>query len=836
MATQARGRTVGLAGRCLVLAILVLALVHPTLPGRGRTTDLIVVLDDSASVGEPAASRAWEEALGAARTLPDGSRLALLRFAGEAAIEQRLAPVAEVTASGSVPRRSRALDPSSTDLARALAGALTMVEAADRAAVLLITDGLSTDDPSAAAPILDAARDAGIPVYLRRTTPAAGVADAWIDAIAAPRRVRRGAAFPLAVTLGTTGGGEATVSISMDGRPVERRILDLEPGAGRTVTASLRADGSGAVLVEATVTLAGDGRRENDRRAVLVAVDEPAPILLVGREAAESPLARSLTDGGRMVRTLDPERLSGTDLKGGPLLVVLDDVAIADTGESAWADLTQAVTDHGQGLIVLGGPRSFGSGGYRRSRLEAILPVTAEAPDPEERFALVFVVDKSGSMDEDQGGTSRFAEALRAVEEANKALADSDRVGLVVFDALARTVIPLGPPSRAPAAVAGIGSIRAGGGTRLAPALDRALSELATVEAERKLVVLISDGVLAPTEDLGDIGLRLARHGVDLIAVVIGAQPISPALEALASRPGSALLAAGEVTLLPRIVSGTLENRRQPWVEGPVVPVPLRPVPFLAAPVGWPSVAGFAVSRPRPTADVFLETSRGEPLLAAGTAGLGRVVVLTGGLSGWARTRPPWPEWPRFIAGLVDWTSPRSADGHLHVRIEDGPGRATVRLDAAMTATAGGTRWAVDGGATVVVRDPEAQITRITLDQVAPGRYQGPVTVHHAGRHDAVIRLGDRQVLVPFLHQPDREFIGSPAGAAEWRDQIAAGLVVPWDPGDPAPARRQAERRSLRPFLLGAAVILVLGLVVRERWSPRRPGFLAAARRLSSTT
>ena len=65
------------------------------------------------------------------------------------------------------------------------------------------------------------------------------------------------------------------------------------------------------------------------------------------------------------------------------------------------AALQVYVRDLGRGLVMVGGPRSYGAGGYTDTPLEETLPVDMGVRDREKQpdVALVVVIDKSGSMD-----------------------------------------------------------------------------------------------------------------------------------------------------------------------------------------------------------------------------------------------------------------------------------------------------------------------------------------------------------------------------------------------------------------------------------------------------
>ena len=80
---------------------------------------------------------------------------------------------------------------------------------------------------------------------------------------------------------------------------------------------------------------------------------------------------------------------------------------------------------------MLGGPASFAPGSYRRTPIEAMLPVEPKEPKREEKnHAVVLVIDKSGSMREE----NRILYAQEAAKAVARALKDNDLLGIVAFD------------------------------------------------------------------------------------------------------------------------------------------------------------------------------------------------------------------------------------------------------------------------------------------------------------------------------------------------------------------------------------------------------------------
>jgi len=79
-----------------------------------------------------------------------------------------------------------------------------------------------------------------------------------------------------------------------------------------------------------------------------------------------------------------------------PAIIVLNNISAADLPATAMDHLMQYVRDLGGSLLILGGDRSFGSGGYLSTPLDSLSPLASAPPSPQTRWILL--VDASGSM------------------------------------------------------------------------------------------------------------------------------------------------------------------------------------------------------------------------------------------------------------------------------------------------------------------------------------------------------------------------------------------------------------------------------------------------------
>src|SRR5262249_11969287 len=167
------------------------------------------------------------------------------------------------------------------------------------------------------------------------------------------------------------------------------------------------------------------------------------------------------------------------------------------------------VRELGRGLVMVGGDRSYGVGGYGRTPIEEALPVYMDVRNREERpnLALVFIIDKSGSMDAchcsgpnrqtaqfRQGGVPKVDIAKDAVVQASALLSEQDTLGIVTFDDGAHWVLPARQGVSAAEVQDAVASVAPQGSTNVRAGLLAAEDTLLRTDARIKHAILLTDG------------------------------------------------------------------------------------------------------------------------------------------------------------------------------------------------------------------------------------------------------------------------------------------------------------------------------------------------------
>jgi uncharacterized protein YegL len=788
------------------LVLLVLVVLGRPWPADESAAAVYVLSDRSASIATDEAQDALADVASHVLDARATVNVRAIDFAGRPDAPRRIGRGAE---AGSETVNSR-MDRKATNIEGALGLALSSMRAASQAAIVVISDGNATDGDTMRG--LQAAADAGVPVLWRTIAPEA--ASPRIVEVLAPAEARPGQDIPVSVRL----AGEATrplaLTLSSRGGSAEPVLAPLAAGPLGTIVLRLRATTPGTLLLDAELSDTAGGRPVDARdNAAVIDVEPPAEILYVA--AGPKPLAHSLRAGGWRIESVEP---SGLDGRAGGIgrysAVVLDDVPASAARPETWAALAESVREAGTGILVLGGEQSFAAGSYRESTLEAVLPVVSRPAALGDSAAVAFVVDKSGSMGASSAGVDRFRLAQRAVIETASTLTGRDSAGLVVFDVEARDLLPLQEANAFRQAVSRPWPAQPRGGTRLGPALDAALKQLESASARRRLLVLVTDGFVNEAAD-PTLQERLSKARVELIALGVGPDADVAALSRLFPQGSSTILHVGEAADLPAMMRQGLEMRRAPIEHGRIVVREQRPLPFLrSAADSWPTVAAYDVTMPAPNAVVYLESERGDPLIAYGQAGLGHVVAVTSGLGAWTPDWLRWRLWPTLAGGLLEWVSSPDVAPGLVASVTDLPQSLRVDVDAAS-----GGKWSDGASGRLRVQHPSRRLEAIPLESSAPGRTSAEIDEPETGLYTFTVEMAGAVRRIVHLREPRRE-LGAPGpnpDIAAWR---SAGLVREWSAADldkALGAMRPVERRPARAMLLALSLFMLGILVDRAR-------------------
>ena len=474
-----------LRGLTLLLLLLALCGVVLRLPSQAGT--LVVVADRSQSM-PPGSASAQKEVLDLLhKAMGPNDRLAVVSFGRGVAVEQ--AP-----SSGPFSGFIHEVGDDASNLADGLETALTLIPRNAPGKVLVLSDGRWTGRDPAVLAARAAARNVAIDYRsLQRST----ANDLAIARVEAPPSVAPGESF--LITAWVHAPTPQTVSFEL------RRGDEILNSGKETLASGLnrltfrdRAGDPGTLAYILTVLGSGDDPvPENNRARLLVGVQGPRPILHV-TEAKSSGLAKLLQASRLPIKMQAPEAcIWSLEELSKYSAVLLENVPAEKIGGAGMDNLAVWVRETGSGLMITGGRNSYGTGGYFKSPLDPILPVSMELRNEHRKLALAMVValDRSGSMAAQVGGGRvKMDLANEGAAQALELLGPMDEFGVLAVDTTPHVIADLAPIKNKAAVKSDIQSIGSqGGGIFIYVALEAAAEMLLKAKAGTRHILLFAD-------------------------------------------------------------------------------------------------------------------------------------------------------------------------------------------------------------------------------------------------------------------------------------------------------------------------------------------------------
>ena len=454
----------------------------------------------------------------------------------------------------------------------------------------------------------------------------------------------------------------------------------------------------------------------------------PPRVLVVSQNDDESRyLVQALTEQGLTVDLARPDGLpTGVAALVGYNSVILDDVPATQLSPSRMDALQSYVRDLGRGLIAVGGPDAYGPGGYFQTPLEETLPVDMQIRDQQRlpQITILYVIDRSGSMASiGSSGVQNIDLAKEAIIRSLDFLQSTDRAGVLSFDTDGIWIAEPQPVLDRLGLQAQVATLRASGGTDILAGMRMAAEAMRQEPSQRKHIILLTDGgsskngLLELTTELNQ------QDGVTTSVIAIGAGA-APFLEDMAAAGGGNYHVADAVESIPTIFTQeTVLATRSYIIEKAFVPTLTAISPIMNGISSAPSLLGYVATTAKQTAQVILRTGDAfnDPVLAAWQYGLGRSVAFTSDATArWSANWVSWADFARFWSQAVRWTITEGTNTNVEAQVVTAGEQAKLVIDA--RDDAGG--FLNGQQLTTSLLAPDGTATTLTLQQVAPGRYE----------------------------------------------------------------------------------------------------------------
>ncbi|UCH26180.1 MAG: VWA domain-containing protein [Trueperaceae bacterium] len=767
-------RKKGWLARIFAITLLVTALAQPSLGRPG--TEIAVLIDVSKSVGQNGIVAAQQFDFSKLPEAPE-----FFYFAGD---------TTQVTRRGAtIPPF---LDTSVTDISRAL----QVASASGVQRALLISDGAESLGNSRLA----------LPDIPIDSFEVSGQANVRLTSLLAPEQTSRGATVEVIAVIESDLPTSLTLYSAVGDTLLEP--ITREISAGKTsVPFTFQVEQEKTIQVTSSIVAGFPQPQEDDRLDIEIAVSAREPVLIIG----DSAMATLLRSQGFEVQ------LGTVGDITSPLpysAIILRETAGQFT--PGQLDLLKRYVENGGGLMMTGGPSSFGFGAWYRTPVEEVLPVNTDLRTEVELplVALIIVMDRSQSMS--TGNPSKIELAKEGAISVVDLAYQDDLLGLIAFSDQSSTEWVFGLRKATERGkremLNAILNIGTQGGTVLFPAYEMAIESLRETEASVKHIIILSDGKLydgqgpfSSTQDVDFdlLALRGLGEKITTSTIAIGQNADFERLEAIAFAGGGRYYQALDINTLPQIfTSEALTATRSLLREELIFPI-VRQHPLSAVEGRAPPLDAYIASTLKADAETILEGLQNEPILAVRRQGLGRTSALTTDLNTWAGTFGEWEQLPALLGTVTRWLQARPATFSAVVTREGNLLRVVVD--------------AVENGTYINNKTLVARYNGIDreLEQVAPGRYEGRLEAPSSGG-SLIVYDGSEVVARSRVSTPNPEF--NTQGASERLREISTfsggkNLDIP---GVYAPPTPSTALPVWAPIALAGLLIFLLELVFRR--------------------
>lgn len=758
----------GVALRCVLILLIVSALAGIQLHLPSNLLTAVFVFDVSDSISPQEQARGEEILRQSIAAMPAGDQSAVVLFGQDALVERLASEEQRLAELTSIPVSTR------TDISSALQLAMALFPNEGSKRLVLLSDG--RENLRQAVQQAEIAAMQKIEMVYVPLGSQEQEGEVLVESLKAPAEIRSGQTFDLEVSVQSTLTTSAELQVFADSRLIHNQEINLQPGVNR-FTVTVDKGETGFHRYRALILPNQDKQIQNNEASAFTTVEGPPNILIVEGASGEAlNLAQSLSTEEMTVTTTSPAQMPSVLSELAQYdAIVLVNVPASALSAGAMQSLPVYVRDLGRGLLSVGGQEAYGAGGYLRTPLEEVLPVTMEVKSKERtvNLALVLAVDKSGSMgrchcdssDLNQSytpkevGLPKVDIAKEAIMRSVNALSSQDYLGVVGFDSQAHWALELGPLPDQSDVENSIGHITASGQTNMQAGIQAAYEALQGVDAGRKHIIMLTDG-WTRSGDLTGLVHKMNQEGITVSFVAAGGGS-ADYLKPLAEVGGGRYYPAKDMFSVPDIfLKETVQSVGQYIIEEPFYPLPGNPSPILRGldEKLMPPLLGYNGTTAKRTARLDLLTPRGDPLLVSWQYGLGKSAAWTSDLKGqWASEWVKWDKFSRFSAQTISWLLPAARTEGLTARAEVQDKGILLSLDA--RDDQGHTLNNLTAQARVI--GPDLNVTEIPLKQVGAGQYESLSALEKPGTY-----------LITFSANENIRPVG----------QASVGLVVPYSP------------------------------------------------------
>ncbi|RKU18093.1 hypothetical protein C6500_13810 [Candidatus Poribacteria bacterium] len=807
-----------LRGAALLCAILALANLHRT--RQEQRLAVVFLIDASESVQPTQYEEASEQINATIAKLKSTDKFGIIGFARDAGVlleirqkQDQPTEIPPIVSLETLTEQTNRRD--GTDVLTALKRAITLLPDNYHRRIVLFSDGIHNTGGTSLKDYIPLLSASDVEIL---TIPLGTVNDAVrVVQLQMPSQVRKGQSFEIGAVIETDGSiPTLTATLYRDEMSIGAYEWTLLSGIHPLSLTTEQSSKEGNHRYTLRLDVTDEIPENNQGHGVVTIQNKPHALYVEGNLTHAAALETVLEENGFVVEAISPTEMPAelVELQRSHVLI-LSNVSAETLSSEQLQSIENYVRDLGHGLVVIGGGRAYGPGGYTDTALERVLPVEMTPRERKDAVAIVFVLDTSGSMANYVEARQKIGLAIEGVRAGIRNLDEEDAAGILSFNVDVHTISDLTPDHDALRQTVSL--LRpTGGTTKMEDATKRAYEILKANDAKRKHIVLLSDGKSdGDTSTFLNLAKRIAEARISITAIAIG-DANKELLTQFAENGDGRAVFVENIQQLPAILTEAVRETQHYIVQETFQPVITAANESLVAGIGTPPpLHGYVATAEKETAQVFIHSHKDEPILAGWNFGLGKAIAWTSDVkSAWTKAWIPWHNFGKFWGQVINWTLPAvDAGSDFDLRVSMHHGMAEVNIDT----------WAPsEASYNVHVVGPDRTSEIVEIQQVTPTRYSGTFQMQDSGSYIVTAeREGDTRRSIETVSLP------YPAEYAEFRvdttslkmlTTATAGIYQPTSTQIAAQAGEAIERQAslAQALLVVAAILFVLEMILRR--------------------
>lgn len=721
------------------------------------------------------------------------------------------------------------IDHGATNLEQALSMSSAVITEDVQGRIVLISDGVQTE--GSLTRMLADLKSRGIVVDVLPIDYSYSE-EVWLERLDLPQAVKLGETYEAAMVLSSLNDGKGKLVLRENDNVIAEQEVEYKAGKNRfSVPLTLRSAGYYKYEASIEVPRAQDSLSQNNTVRNFIFVEGEGKVLLVkdsvGDKRDWERLERAIREGERGV-----EVMNGSDLPRDPVsLLPYDAIIFCNVPHDEFdAQQLQAVRDAvynmGTGFMMSGGPQSFGPGGYHRTVIEEILPVSMDISQKKvlPKGALGIILH-----------TCEFPEGntwgKRITKQAIKVLGAQDEVGVLAYTEKGEDwLFELTPASEYEKLVPIINAASIGDMPSFQNTMQMGLKGLLKSDAATRHMIIISDGDPAPptpklVQDFID-----AQISVSLVAIFPHGGLDESKMKGIADVTGGRYYFPSDPNQLPAIFIKESKTLKRSLLQNKVfVPSIGFPSPVVKGLDAMPELKGYVITTAKghPAMQILngppdaQEPDSLDPILSIWQHGLGKTAAFTSDFStNWGENWQKWSRFQPFVKQLMTDISRVKKDGHLRMSTHTSGGEAVIVVEDFHPEEGFLDLQAKLSG-------PNQRSENVALKQVGPRRYQATVPLWGQGPYHAIAqgKGGDRKDLAfgGFIVSYSPEYLRFRSNRQTLQEiaDRTGGRILSGDPAkDAVYTHNRAPKRSSQPifdwFLIALAILIPLDVAIRR--------------------